>query len=135
MVFRLQPTLVRYLPGGGIDASFGVDGIALPPFAGVAGGPFLGVALGPGGTLVAVGGARFGEDTFNCTAALIARVHLVRGPRPDLRRGRWIPDRNRARGLRDVTVLSDGRVLALAGMQRARGFESDGDLDPLFGGG
>ncbi len=128
-----QPTLVRYLPGGGIDASFGVDGIALPPFAGVAGGPFLGVALGPGGTLVAVGSACFGEDTFNCTAALIARFTSSGALDPTFGGGDGFLTQPGTRAS-DVTVLSDGRVLALAGIS-VLGFESDGDLDPLFGGG
>ena len=55
-----QPVLVRYLSGGGIDPSFGGDGIVVPPMAELTTGDLNSVALGPGGTLVTGGVACVG---------------------------------------------------------------------------
>ena len=130
----MQPTLVRYLAGGGIDASFGVDGIALPEMAGLAGGDLSRIASGPDGTLVTGGTACFGVDTFVCNG-MIARFTSSGALDTSFGGGDgFVMVANNAGQPQDVTVLPDGRILAIAGIS-VSAFESDGDPDPLFGGG
>ena len=130
----MQPTLVRYLAGGGLDATFDGDGIALPQMAGLAGGDLNRVASGPDGTLVTGGVACVGVDTFVCYG-MIARFTSSGAPDTTFGGGDgWVKMANNAGQPQDVTVLPDGRILAVAGIS-VSAFESDGDPDPLFGGG
>jgi uncharacterized delta-60 repeat protein len=130
----MQPTLVRYLAGGGIDASFDGDGIALPQMAGLAGGDLNRVVSGPDGTLVTSGLACSGVDTFVCDG-MIARFTSSGAPDTTFGGGDgFVTVANNAGQPQDVTVLPDGHILAIAGIS-VSAFESDGDPDPLFGGG
>ena len=129
----MQPTLVRYLAGGGIDATFDDDGIALPQMAGLTGGDLLGVASGPGGTLVTSGIACVGVGPFFCDG-MIARFTSSGAPDTTFGGGDGFVTLLNTGRVQDVAVLPDGRILALTGIN-VSAFESDGDPDLLFGGG
>ena len=129
----MQPTLVRYLAGGGIDASFDDDGISLPQMAGLTGGDLLGVASGPGGTLVTSGIACVGVGPFFCDG-MIARFTSSGAPDTTFGGGDGFVTLLNTGRAQDVAALPDGRILALTGIG-VSAFESDGDPDPLFGGG
>jgi len=133
--------VVRYLPDGALDKSFGVNGIAITPVgpAGVAGGS--GVVVQPDGKIVVVGGAN--DDNQN---ALFAAARYLPNGTLDASFGNGgtvlvlIPGGDAAANA--VALQSDGRIV-LAGTAIGPGFvgqqfavvrlTSDGQPDSTFG--
>ena len=114
----MQPTLVRYLPGGELDPSFGGgDGIVVPSMDGLAGGILHAVAQGPNGTLVTSGlGCVVAGEGFNCGPTLVARFTSAGDLDATFGGGDGFVTHPNTGAARDVAVRPDGRVVALAGV-------------------
>jgi uncharacterized delta-60 repeat protein len=123
--------LVRYRPDGTLDDTFGGDGIVRTNFT-PGDDVAWDVAIQPGGRIVAVGGAGFGQSGFQ-----LARYLRNGSLDPTFGVGGKVITRYRGANARAVAIQPDGRIVVAGyngfGLALAR-YRPDGRLDPSFSG-
>lgn len=127
-----QATLVRYLPNGRLDRSFGIRGTVVTRFEN--GGGFGDVAVQPEGKILAVGvGGSAGYPHF-----ALARYEPDGSPDPTFGDGgKIVTPLTHGEGARAVAIQGDGKIVvgggAENGMLVLARYAPDGHLDPTFG--
>ena len=129
-----QFALVRYLPNGTLDPTFGTGGIVVTPIGDSA--TTYAVALQSDGKIIAAGGASTSDFADNFA---LARYDVDGSLDSSFGSGGIVmTDVGYSDTAHAVTIQSDGRIVAVGaasqGFALAR-YEADGDLDTTFGSG
>jgi uncharacterized delta-60 repeat protein len=124
-------TVVRLMPNGTVDTSFGDNGIAKSGF-----GPYISdpiaVAVGPGGKIAVAGFAGPYRQELPNQATLV--LYDSNGKVDTAFDNDGVVNAPQfSRGFADVAFQSDGKILALG--EKLVRYNTDGTLDQTFGGG